>query len=138
MFYEAVCVGMDFSGNVNADYFFQQPPPTPAVSGDAYLFVLLRVTALRALHIELNSSSLNLLNCWKSWSTFYLLFCIFSFFEASNPGQTDKPRPKKRQAKSPKTGLAAQVIAFLELYTLCVSSTSFYATIKNNIYQRIF
>ncbi|XP_048134040.1 uncharacterized protein LOC125314848 [Rhodamnia argentea] len=63
MFYEAVCVGIDFNGSVNADYFFQQPltpipAPTPTVS--------------------------------------------------ENPGQTDKPKPNKRQAKSPKTGLAAQ------------------------------
>ncbi|XP_056176771.1 uncharacterized protein LOC115671330 [Syzygium oleosum] len=56
MFYEAVCVGIDFNGNVNADYF--QLPPPPTVS--------------------------------------------------ENPQQTEKPKPKKRQAKSLKTGLAAQ------------------------------
>ncbi|KAL3744540.1 hypothetical protein ACJRO7_013758 [Eucalyptus globulus] len=49
MFYEAVCVGIEFNGNVNAETV------------------------------------------------------------SENPGQTDnKPKPKKRRAKSPKTGLAAQ------------------------------
>ncbi|KAI6682156.1 hypothetical protein NL676_036037 [Syzygium grande] len=57
MFYEAVCVGIDFNGNVNADYF--QLPPPPTVS--------------------------------------------------ENPQQTERPKQKKRQAKSLKTGLAAQV-----------------------------
>ncbi|KAL3729704.1 hypothetical protein ACJRO7_026786 [Eucalyptus globulus] len=33
MFYDAVCVGIDFNGNVNADYF--QLPLPPTVSGDA-------------------------------------------------------------------------------------------------------
>ncbi|XP_039164490.1 uncharacterized protein LOC104420833 isoform X1 [Eucalyptus grandis] len=28
MFYEAVCVGIDFNGNVNADYFQLPLPPT--------------------------------------------------------------------------------------------------------------
>lgn len=49
MFYEAVCVGIDFNGNVNADYF--QLPPPPTVSGDAHVFALLRVTTLKASHM---------------------------------------------------------------------------------------
>jgi len=50
------------------------------------------------------------------------VYCfVFSLLEAENPGQTDnKPKPKKRQAKSLKTGLAAQVTAFLELLTVYV------------------
>ncbi|KAI3411581.1 RWP-RK domain-containing protein [Psidium guajava] len=60
MFYEAVCVGIDFNGNVNADYFFQQPPTLTPTRERAGKMTLADVGGYFHLPIEKASKRLRL------------------------------------------------------------------------------